>query len=66
MSGQVEALLHEAGVGPDAARKDVGRQETVIRVYRRRWLMLALFILYSTTINGQWVEYSIISNLVTR
>ncbi|XP_001604452.1 feline leukemia virus subgroup C receptor-related protein 2-like [Nasonia vitripennis] len=37
-----------------------------VKLYKRRWLMLALFILYSTSINGQWIEYSIISNIATR
>ncbi|XP_014207719.1 feline leukemia virus subgroup C receptor-related protein 2-like [Copidosoma floridanum] len=37
-----------------------------LKAYKRRWLMMALFVLYSTTINGQWVQYSIISNIVTR
>ncbi|KAJ8682012.1 hypothetical protein QAD02_017804, partial [Eretmocerus hayati] len=37
-----------------------------IKVYKRRWLMLLIFILYSTAINGQWLQYSIISNIITR
>lgn len=49
-----------------AAAEGRGIVGGAIKLYKRRWLMLALFILYSTTINGQWIEYSIISNIATR
>ncbi|XP_063221497.1 heme transporter FLVCR2-like isoform X2 [Bacillus rossius redtenbacheri] len=34
------------------------------RVYRRRWLILAIFIAYSMSNAVQWVQFSIISNVV--
>ena len=34
--------------------------------YRRRWLMLAIFILCSTTNSMHWLQYSIIANIMTR
>uniref|UniRef100_H2YBF7 Major facilitator superfamily (MFS) profile domain-containing protein n=1 Tax=Ciona savignyi TaxID=51511 RepID=H2YBF7_CIOSA len=36
------------------------------RVYRRRWFILLLFSLYSGTNAFQWIQYSIISNIITR
>lgn len=36
------------------------------KVYKRRWLMLGLFILYTGMSNFQWIQYSIISNIVSR
>ncbi|XP_063221494.1 heme transporter FLVCR2-like [Bacillus rossius redtenbacheri] len=35
-------------------------------VYARRWLILAIFVLYSTVNGMQWVQFSIISNIVQR
>ncbi|KAG8201370.1 hypothetical protein JTE90_016846 [Oedothorax gibbosus] len=40
--------------------KDVGT-----RLYRSRFLMLALFVCYSMSSAFQWIEYAIISNLVS-
>jgi hypothetical protein len=36
------------------------------RQYRRRWLMLAIFILCSATNSMHWLQYSIIANIMTR
>jgi FLVCR family feline leukemia virus subgroup C receptor-related protein len=45
-------------------------QETVpplqCREYHRRWLMLAIFILCSTTNSMHWLQYSIIANIMVR
>ena len=38
----------------------------LVKVCRRRWLMLALYIFYASLVAGQWIEYSIISNIVAR
>lgn len=41
-------------------------QEYVIKVYQKRWFLLALFIII-TALNGiQWVQYSIITNITMR
>ncbi|KZC06596.1 Feline leukemia virus subgroup C receptor-related protein 2, partial [Dufourea novaeangliae] len=34
------------------------------KVYRRRWLILVIFILYSASNAMQWIQYSIIANIV--
>ncbi|VEN43633.1 unnamed protein product [Callosobruchus maculatus] len=36
----------------------------VIRVYKRRWIILLIYITYNTISSFQWIEYSIITNLV--
>ena len=36
------------------------------KVYKRRWLMLGLFILYTGMSTFQWVQYCIINNIVAR
>lgn len=36
------------------------------KVYKRRWLMLGLFSMYSSLCSLQWVQYSIIANIVSR
>ncbi|XP_046742854.1 uncharacterized MFS-type transporter C09D4.1-like [Diprion similis] len=36
------------------------------RVYARRWLMITIFILYAIAVIGQWLQYSIISNIIAR
>ncbi|XP_077265379.1 choline/ethanolamine transporter flvcr2a isoform X1 [Temnothorax americanus] len=37
-----------------------------IRVYTRRWQILILFVVYSASNSMQWIQYSIISNIVTK
>ncbi|XP_011698243.1 PREDICTED: feline leukemia virus subgroup C receptor-related protein 2-like [Wasmannia auropunctata] len=37
-----------------------------LKVYKKRWLMLAIYMLYSGANSSQWIEYSIITNIVTR
>lgn len=41
-------------------------QATECRVYSRRWLILFLFVLYSMSNAMQWIQYSIISNIITK
>ncbi|KFB48526.1 AGAP005839-PA-like protein [Anopheles sinensis] len=36
------------------------------RVYKRRWLVLAIFVMYSASNALQWIQYSIIANIVQR
>ncbi|XP_075217030.1 histamine transporter isoform X2 [Lycorma delicatula] len=36
------------------------------RVYRRRWLILILFVVYSMSNAMQWIQYSIIGNIVSK
>ncbi|XP_025988428.1 feline leukemia virus subgroup C receptor-related protein 2 [Solenopsis invicta] len=36
-----------------------------LKVYKKRWLMLILYMIYAG-VNSQWIEYAIITNIVTR
>ncbi|XP_035910485.1 feline leukemia virus subgroup C receptor-related protein 2 [Anopheles stephensi] len=36
------------------------------RVYKRRWIVLAIFVMYSASNALQWIQYSIIANIVQR
>lgn len=38
--------------------------EEDIRVYRRRWLILGLFVFSCGSSTMQWVQYSIIANVI--
>ncbi|CAL1678174.1 unnamed protein product [Lasius platythorax] len=37
-----------------------------LKVYKKRWLILAIYMFYNGAISCQWIEYSIITNIVTR
>jgi FLVCR family feline leukemia virus subgroup C receptor-related protein len=39
---------------------------TQTKVYRRRWLMLVIFILVSMSSAFQWIQFSIINNLIMK
>ncbi|XP_012267124.2 uncharacterized MFS-type transporter C09D4.1-like [Athalia rosae] len=45
---------------------DVNSNSPLVRVYTRRWLMLAVYIFYVASNISQWVQYSIISNIIAR
>ncbi|XP_058465771.1 heme transporter FLVCR2 [Malaya genurostris] len=36
------------------------------KVYKRRWLVLAIFVMYSASNALQWIQYSIIANIIQR
>ncbi|XP_066587374.1 uncharacterized MFS-type transporter C09D4.1-like isoform X2 [Prorops nasuta] len=36
------------------------------KIYKRRWLVLAIFVMYSASNAMQWIQYSIIANIVMR
>lgn len=42
------------------------KTEVVIKVYKRRWFVLFIFILYSAVNAFQWIQYPIIANIVTK
>lgn len=46
-------------------QRDVG-EKLPMKVYKRRWLMLGLFVLFAASSVYQWIQYSIIANIVTR
>lgn len=37
-----------------------------IKVYSMRWLILGIFVAYSASSSVQWIQYSIISDVVTK
>ncbi|XP_076666669.1 choline/ethanolamine transporter flvcr2a isoform X2 [Andrena cerasifolii] len=39
---------------------------TETKVYKKRWLMLVIFVLYSASNAMQWIQYSIIANIVMK
>lgn len=36
------------------------------RVYKRRWIMLAIFALYAGSNSMQWIQFSIIANIIQK
>lgn len=47
--------------------KEKSKVEVVeIKLYRRRWAMLAIYVMYATMNAFEWYEYSIISNIVMK
>ena len=46
-------------------RTDVSK-ELECKVYKRRWVMLGLFIGFAFVNNIQWIQYAIINNLVMK
>lgn len=38
----------------------------VVKALKKRWFILAMYIIYATISTFQWVEYSIITNIVMR
>jgi len=45
-------------------KKVVGTSFLGPKLYRKRWLILLLFSFYSGTNAFQWIQYSIISNII--
>ncbi|XP_050313603.1 uncharacterized MFS-type transporter C09D4.1-like [Anthonomus grandis grandis] len=43
-----------------------GSAATPIKVFKKRWAILAIYVLYSAANSFQWMEYSIIANVVMR
>jgi FLVCR family feline leukemia virus subgroup C receptor-related protein len=37
-----------------------------LKVYKIRWFILAIFVLYSTSNAMQWIQYSIIANVIVK
>ncbi|KAH0948093.1 hypothetical protein HN011_006769 [Eciton burchellii] len=35
------------------------------KIYKKRWLILIIFVLYSMSNSMQWIQYSIIANIIT-
>lgn len=42
----------------------VSKEATEYKLYKRRWIVLALFVLYSASNAMQWIQYSIIADVI--
>lgn len=52
-------LSEKVGLNPE-------KFEPEIKVYAKRWIILAIYVGYATFSTFQWVEYSIITNVITK
>lgn len=43
----------------------IGKETLEFRVYRIRWFILALFVMYSAVNSMQWIQFSIIADVIT-
>ncbi|XP_034942789.1 uncharacterized MFS-type transporter C09D4.1 isoform X2 [Chelonus insularis] len=52
--------------GKDAESAVQSTQVVETKIYKIRWLMLAIFVVYSASNAMQWIQYSIITNIVDK
>lgn len=65
MSGEMDE--RQSDLSSDADQPLKGDQATVTtKVYRRRWIMLGIFVLVFMSNAFQWIQFSIINNLITK
>jgi hypothetical protein len=62
---EVPSISHDLQ-GPPLQQQQQQQQPEPYKLYKRRWLILLLFVLYSMSNAMQWIQYSIISNIITR
>lgn len=41
-------------------------ENRVVKVYKRRWIVLGIYILLAAVNAFQWIQYSIITNIIMR
>ncbi|KAI4454467.1 major facilitator superfamily protein-related [Holotrichia oblita] len=56
------ALQQEDPVQDEEAEEQLGE----IKLYRIRWLIISIFVLYAAVSSLQWVQYSIITNIIVK
>jgi len=61
---EVLTIKHSIKIAKSDEPADVGPLK--LKVYKKRWLMLIIYMIYSGVNSLQWIEYSIITNIVTR
>lgn len=49
-----------------AEELEIPKERFVIKTYKRRWLVLTIYILCEAIGAFQWIEYSIITNIVMK
>lgn len=62
----VEMMVNENGLPSEKNNLDPENTQPVIKVTRKRWIILIIYILYATLSSLQWIQYSIISNIMER
>ncbi|XP_047103580.1 feline leukemia virus subgroup C receptor-related protein 1-like [Schistocerca piceifrons] len=58
--------IHAHGKAAEQLQPVDGEQQTRVKVYRRRWLMLLMYVLFSMSNNWQWMQYTIVGNVVRK
>lgn len=59
-----EILLEE--IDTPKTRDFVRKPQGATMSYRRRWVILIIYVLYAAANSFQWMEYAIIANIVTK
>lgn len=49
---------------PEKSKICEGKIEPIIKVTRKRWLILTTYIIYDALSSLQWIQYSIIANIM--
>lgn len=50
----------------DLSLLEKNQKNLEIKAYKTRWIILAVYVLYTSINAYQWIEYSIITNIVVR
>lgn len=58
--------LQEIKCTEAASLNETEHSEIKTKVYKRRWMILAIYIIYAAINALQWFEYSVIANIVMR
>ncbi|XP_050322308.1 feline leukemia virus subgroup C receptor-related protein 2 isoform X4 [Bactrocera neohumeralis] len=61
-AGNVEAHIYRNGLHTNILNSLVAE----IKLYKRRWVVLFLFVFYSGANAAQWIQYSIINNIIVK
>jgi len=59
-------LTHSPIIVPTKDGAETGSVDEPCRTYRIRWLILFLFVLYSTSNAFQWIQYAIINDIIVK
>lgn len=61
----MEIVTLMAPKAPAPIEDAVAPMDAPLTVYKKRWLILGIFVLYSASNAMQWIQYSIIANIIT-